>query len=152
MSDLDVQYALDPVHLPTKAQLQHWVDAALQHAQADKQNSAQLTVRIVDVAEGAQLNEKWRHKTGATNVLSFPFETPPQVKLPLLGDIVICAPVITREAQQQDKPEQAHWAHIVVHGVLHLLGYDHIEDAQAEQMESLEIQILQHLGHPNPYL
>lgn len=151
MSELDVQYAVEAAELPTVASFQHWVDTVLKQVQPERLASAQLTVRLVDLAEGISLNETWRHKTGATNVLSFPFEAPPEVELPLLGDIVICAPVIAQEAQAQGKSVSAHWAHMVVHGVLHLLGYNHLETAEAEQMESLEIQILQHLGYANPY-
>jgi len=152
MSEIDVQYAVDDSNVPTQTQIQTWVDTVLQHAQPDLLQQAQLTVRIVDLDEGTELNETWRHKTGPTNVLSFPFEAPPGIELPLLGDIVICAPVITHEALAQSKAEIAHWTHMVIHGVLHLLGYDHIEQAEAEQMERLEIDVLQKLGYANPYL
>ncbi len=152
MTDLDIQYAVDAEALPSEADVLTWVEAALQQVQPDLLDSAQLTVRLVDEAEGTTLNETWRQKSGPTNVLSFPFEAPPGVELPLLGDIVICAPVILREAQAQGKTESAHWAHMVIHGVLHLLGYDHIDSQEADIMEHLEIQILQRLAYPNPYL
>ena len=111
-----------------------------------------MTVRIVDEAESHALNLNYRGKDRPTNVLSFPFECPDEVELPLLGDLVICRQVVEREAQEQDKPLMAHWAHMVVHGSLHLLGYDHIEDDEAEEMESLETQIMTELGFADPYL
>ncbi len=114
-------------------------------------DGGELTVRIVDGAEAAELNRRYRGRSGPTNVLSFPFDGMPGVDLPLLGDIVVCAPVVVREAREQGKPERAHWAHIVVHGVLHLLGYDHVEPEQARIMEGLEKQILGKLGIPDPY-
>ena len=112
---------------------------------------AELSIRIVDEAESADLNHTYRHKSGPTNVLSFPCEVPDGVPLDLLGDLVICAPVVAREAQAQGKASEAHWAHMVIHGVLHLRGYDHIDTAEAERMEALEIDILSRLGYPNPY-
>ena len=111
-----------------------------------------LTVRIVGMAEMVELNETYRHKDGVTNVLSFPFEPPPGIPLSQLGDIIVCAPVVKDEAAQQDKPVMQHWAHMVIHGLLHLLSYDHITEAEAEEMETLEVEILSGLGIPNPYL
>lgn len=146
--DLDLQIAVDDTAgLPSEAQFQQWVAAAL----AGHGDAAELTLRIVDDAEGAALNETYRGKQGPTNVLSFPFEAPPGVSLPLLGDIVICAPQVAREAVEQGKPPQAHWAHLTLHGCLHLLGYDHIDAAEAEEMEALETELLAALGYPNPY-
>jgi probable rRNA maturation factor len=113
--------------------------------------AAQLTVRVIGEAEGAALNRDYRGRTGATNVLSFPFAEPFMLRPPLLGDIVICAPVLVAQAQQQNKSLQAHWAHLVVHGVLHLLGYDHEDDRQADVMETLETKILVQLGFADPY-
>ncbi len=133
---------------PSEADIQRWVSAALQ---AEQRDDAELTVRIVAEDESAELNEQYRHKSGPTNVLSFPFECPPEVELDLLGDLVICAPVVQREAQEQHKEEQAHWAHMVVHGTLHLLGYDHLQQDEAEAMESREISIMEELGYTNPY-
>ncbi|MDZ7662225.1 rRNA maturation RNase YbeY [Thiohalophilus sp.] len=133
---------------PSDADIQRWVSAALQ---AEQRQDAELTVRIVDEAESAELNEQYRHKSGPTNVLSFPFECPPEVELDLLGDLVICAPVVQREAQEQGKLEMAHWAHMVVHGTLHLLGYDHLQQDEAEEMENREISIMKELGYANPY-
>ncbi len=151
MSELDVQYGLAAPGLPDAEQIQTWVDAVLQQVKPELLTVAQLTVRLVDLPEGIELNETWRHKSGATNVLSFPFEAPPGIELPLLGDVIICVPVIRREAEEQEKAEVAHCAHMVVHGVLHLLGYDHLEIEAADFMENMEIQILHHLGYPNPY-
>lgn len=147
--DLDVQIALDAPGLPDEATLRGWTEAAL--SVAGRREDAELTIRIVNESESAALNETYRRKQGPTNVLSFPFEAPPDVVLPLLGDIVICAPVVLREAVSQRKQPAAHWAHMVAHGVLHLLGYDHQSDVQAERMESLEHRILTGLGYPDPY-
>ncbi len=133
---------------PTDDDFQRWVQAVM--ATEDRQD-VELTIRIVDEAEISDLNQRYRGKAGATNVLSFPFEAPPGVQLNLLGDLVIAAPLVAAEAQQQDKSEMAHWAHLVVHGSLHLLEYDHQHEAQAEAMESREIRILHQLGYPNPY-
>lgn len=133
---------------PSDELIQNWVEQTLE---AEQKNDAELTVRIVDESESAALNEEYRHKSNSTNVLSFPFECPEEVALNLLGDLVICAPVVEREAKEQQKNSQAHWAHMLVHGVLHLLGYDHIEQAEAETMEAREIKILESIGFPNPY-
>ncbi len=134
--------------LPTAEQIEQWATAAVQ-PQSDE---VEMTVRIVDEAESHALNLNYRGKDRPTNVLSFPFECPDEVELPLLGDLVICRQVVEREAQEQEKPLMAHWAHMVVHGSLHLLGYDHIEDDEAEEMESLETQIMTGLGFADPYL
>ena len=111
-----------------------------------------MTVRIVDETESQQLNFDYREKDKPTNVLSFPFQCPPGIELPLLGDLVICAGVVAQEATEQNKSLDAHWAHMVVHGSLHLLGFDHINDDDAAQMEAEEVTILQQLGFTNPYL
>jgi len=146
--ELDYQLALEPESaVPGEGAVRRWVEAALE----GRREAAELTVRIVDEEESAELNQAYRKKQGPTNVLSFPFEAPPGVELSLLGDIVICAPVVAREAREQGKAPEAHWAHMVVHGSLHLLGYDHIEAAEAEAMEALETAILARLGYPNPY-
>ena len=145
---LDVQYEVEAG--PDEDDIRRWVEAvmAAEHNTAD----VELTVRIVGTEEITELNERYRHKTGPTNILSFPFEAPPGVELNLLGDLVIAAAVVVSEAQQQHKTESAHWAHMVVHGTLHLLGYDHQTAADAEDMEAREIRILQNLGYANPYL
>ena len=146
---IDLQIACEQeTGLPTAEQIEQWATAAVQ-PQSDE---VEMTVRIVDEAESHELNLNYRGKDRPTNVLSFPFECPDEVELPLLGDLVICRQVVEREAQEQDKPLMAHWAHMVVHGSLHLLGYDHIEDDEAEEMESLETQIMTRLGFADPYL
>jgi probable rRNA maturation factor len=111
----------------------------------------EMTIRFFYEVEGRQLNERWRKRAGPTNVLSFPFESPPGIIVPLLGDIILCVPVVINEAEQDQIPLRAHWAHLVIHGTLHLLDHDHIDDSQAQIMESLEIKSLTHLGYPNPY-
>lgn len=146
--DLDVQYAVDLPDLPTHAELQFWVIQAL----IGRRNQAELVIRIVDEIEIATLNDIYRHRSGSTNVLSFPFTTLPQVPITFIGDIVICAALIIKEAMEQGKTLKAHWAHIVIHGVLHLIGYDHKTITQAQDMEKLEEQILKNLGYPNPYM
>lgn len=146
---IDLQIACEQESgLPTAEQIEQWATAAVQ-PQSDE---VEMTVRIVDEAESHELNLNYRGKDRPTNVLSFPFECPDEVELPLLGDLVICRQVVEREAQEQEKPLMAHWAHMVVHGSLHLLGYDHIEDDEAEEMESLETQIMTGLGFAEPYL
>ncbi|MBE7216702.1 rRNA maturation RNase YbeY [Shewanella benthica] len=145
--DLDLQIAIDNENLPSKKDFELWVRIALR----DTMTQAELTIRIVDEAESQELNSNYRGKDKPTNVLSFPFEAPPEIDIPLLGDLIICAPVVEFEAKQQHKSLQAHWAHMVVHGCLHLLGYDHIQDAEAEEMESLETQLVENLGFNNPY-
>lgn len=147
---LDVQRAVDtkgPDTAPGDKDLRRWARAAL----ADIGGRHELTVRIVDTAESAALNEQYRHKRGPTNVLSFPFEAPPGLNTSLLGDLVVCADVVQREAREQGKTAQAHWAHMIVHGVLHLRGFDHLTPAEAEDMEALETEILARLGYPDPY-
>jgi len=152
MIELDLQNALQsaPAGLPDEAQLQRWVEAVLEACGPERETS-QLTIRLVEEAEIQELNRTYRHKDKPTNVLSFPFEAPPGVEIPLLGDIIICASVVAQEATEQGKPLEAHWAHMVIHGTLHLLGYDHLEDEEAEQMEGLEIALLGGLGYADPY-
>ncbi|UTM57966.1 rRNA maturation RNase YbeY [Photobacterium sp. CCB-ST2H9] len=145
---LDLQLATaDESGMPAVADFQRWLEAAVTPFQAD----AEVTVRLVDEAESQTLNRDYRGKDKPTNVLSFPFEAPPGVELELLGDLIICRQVVEKEAEEQNKPLLAHWAHMVVHGSLHLLGYDHIEDDEAEEMEALETEIMQGLGFANPY-
>jgi probable rRNA maturation factor len=146
---LAVGYALPRAGLPASASFRRWVEAALRGARRRK--PAELAIRIVDTAEGLELNRQYRGRDYATNVLSFPAELPPGLNLPLLGDLAICAPVVTREAAEQGKPAAHHWAHLTIHGVLHLLGHDHIVEAEAEKMEALETRILAGLGIPDPY-
>jgi probable rRNA maturation factor len=144
---VDVQYAMAVDGIPGEDTIRQWVLQAL----PEQKKEAELTVRIVDEAEITALNHRYRGKDGPTNVLSFPYEGIPGVATELLGDIVICAPVVASEAIAQDKPLDAHWAHIVVHGVLHLLGYDHQHDDHAHQMEAREAELLASLGYANPY-
>ncbi|MDR9830675.1 rRNA maturation RNase YbeY [Vibrio sp. FNV 38] len=145
---LDLQLAVEKdTYLPTEKQFQTWLEAAVTLFQPQ----AEVTVRIVDEQESQQLNHQYRGKDKPTNVLSFPFESPPGVELDLLGDLIICRQVVEREAQEQKKSVDAHWAHMVVHGSLHLLGYDHIEDDEAEEMESIETEIMQKMGFADPY-
>ena len=146
---LEVQDAWQGGTVPSAADMQGWLERAL--ACAGAPDEAELVVRIVDEAEGRDLNHRYRGRDYATNVLSFPFEAPPGQQLPLLGDLVICGPVVAREAREQGKPLRAHWAHLLVHGALHLLGHDHQDDAQAQRMERLETEILAGLGFPAPY-
>ncbi len=146
---LAVGYGTSRKGVPASASFRLWVDAALRGAKRRK--ATELAIRIVGTQEGRTLNREYRSKDYATNVLSFPVELPPGVTLPLIGDLAICAPVVAREAAEQGKPARNHWAHMTVHGVLHLLGYDHIEDAEAEAMEALETRILAGLGIADPY-
>ncbi|MCZ4311340.1 MULTISPECIES: rRNA maturation RNase YbeY [Vibrio] len=147
--ELDLQIAVENEQgLPTEQDIQLWLDKTIPQFQ----ESAELTVRIVDTQESHQLNHDYRGKDKPTNVLSFPFEAPPGVELDLLGDLIICRQVVEKEAEEQSKPLLAHWAHMVVHGSLHLLGYDHIEDDEAEEMESLETEIMQTMGFEDPYI
>ena len=143
-----VSYALPRKGLPAAASVRRWVEAAL----AGQRRAIELAVRYVDSDEGRALNRDYRGKDYATNVLSFPVELPPGVRSPLLGDLVICAPVVALEALGQDKPLAHHHAHLVVHGVLHLLGMDHERsEADAEAMEARERAIRGRLGIPDPY-
>jgi len=137
---LMVQYATDSTDIPTRPQFRRWVKAALMQ-------EAEIVLRIVDEAEGCELNHNFRGKNCATNVLTFVYDD----TQPLTGDIVLCAPVVSQEAQQQQKNLTAHYAHLTVHGILHLQGYDHIEDAEAVVMEQMETQILAWLGYDDPY-
>ena len=145
--ELDLQIASEFEDLPSHEQFELWADKAL-HAYREH---AELTIRIADEAESQELNSQYRGKDKPTNVLSFPFEAPPGIEMNLLGDLIICAPVISREAAEQNKKVLHHYAHMTVHGILHLLGYDHIDDAEAEEMESKEIAILAGLDIENPY-
>ncbi|MEE1672643.1 rRNA maturation RNase YbeY [Agarivorans aestuarii] len=148
MAVVDLQIATgDQENLPSITAFESWLHATL----VEQDHDSEITVRIVDEAESQALNSQYRNKDKPTNVLSFPFEAPPGVSLPLLGDLVICRQVVEKEAEEQGKAVFDHWAHMVVHGSLHLLGYDHIEDQEAEEMEALEIAVLTKLGISNPY-
>jgi len=144
--ELDVQRASGNDPVPSDASLQNWVEAVL-----GNREDTVLTIRIVGREESAELNRRFRSRKGPTNVLSFAADLPSEVGIPLLGDIVICAPVVAEEARVQGKDPQAHWAHLVVHGVLHLLGFDHQTQAETRRMETRETALLAELGYPDPY-
>jgi probable rRNA maturation factor len=144
---LEVQRACDEPGVPSDTLLQRWSRSAI----GTERDSASLVIRIVNEEEMRDLNRDYRHQDRPTNVLSFPFEVPPPVQSDLLGDLVVCAPVVAREAAEQAKSGDAHWAHMVIHGILHLLGYDHDTEPHAQAMEAREIAILQALGYSDPY-
>ena len=144
--DLDLQIAGEFRAVPSVDRFRSWVTAALQG-----KAPVELTIRVVDTDESQALNRTYRDKDRATNVLSFAADLPEGIDLPLLGDIVICAPVVEREAAEQGKDLEHHWAHLTVHGVLHLLGHDHQNDDDAQEMEAIEIRVLADLGIPDPY-
>ncbi|AJA45211.1 rRNA maturation RNase YbeY [Frischella perrara] len=145
---LDLQIATsDSNDIPSQDKIQQWLTFILPQFV----NEAELTIRIVDEQESQYLNNLYRHKDRPTNVLSFPFESPVEMETPLLGDLVICKQIVQKEALEQNKSLESHWAHMIVHGCLHLLGYDHIDDNEAQEMESIEIDIMAALGFANPY-
>ena len=145
--DLDLQNACEQLDgLPSEEEFFAWASAAM-----PENGEYEMTIRLVDEEESQTLNREYRGKDKPTNVLSFPFEVPEGIELPLLGDLVICRQVVEREAIEQQKPLSHHWAHMVVHGVLHLRGYDHIKDDEAEEMEALETQILASMSISDPY-
>jgi probable rRNA maturation factor len=146
--ELDIQRASKAKNQPNDEQLQLWVNTILQPFE----KSFELTIRLVDRSEIQQLNAQYRQKDKPTNVLSFPFEVPEGIDLNLLGDIVICPDIVAAEANEQNKALMSHWAHMVIHGCLHLLGYDHISDTEATEMETLEIKVLAKLDISNPYI
>jgi probable rRNA maturation factor len=143
---LDLQIACEG-DVPSVSQFQQWVDAAL----ADVKEDCELSIRLVETDESQVLNSTYRGKDKPTNVLSFPFEAPVEIEPILLGDLVVCSAIVKQEAIEQNKQEHDHWAHMVVHGCLHLLGYDHIDDDEAEEMEALERTILKSLAISDPY-
>lgn len=145
---LDLQVAESSDDQPPPADFERWVSLAI----ANRMNDVELTIRLVNEAEITDLNHNYRNKNKATNVLSFPADLPEHIEIPLLGDMIICPAVVAREAQEQGKAVSAHWAHMVIHGTLHLLGYDHIDEQEAEEMERLETQLLANIGIDNPYI
>lgn len=144
MSEILIQRRIDPAGVPSASSLREWANTALGRIAGD------VTIRIVDSAESQELNRRYRGKDKSTNVLSFPYDGD-MLDVPVLGDIVICGPVVQLEAQEQGKEPRAHWAHLVVHGCLHLLGYDHVQESEAEVMEARERKILAGMGFPDPY-
>lgn len=144
--EVDIQRASEAPEQPDDESVRRWAGLALR-----SKPGHELTIRLVDEDEGRTLNHEYRGKDYATNVLSFPADLPPELNIPLLGDLVICVPVVQREAQEQGKTADAHWAHMVIHGCLHLMGHDHIEDDEAEEMEELERMLLAELGISDPY-
>jgi len=145
--DVDVQFGIEGENIPPASAFRIWAQAAME----DDDLTSSLAIRVVDAAESQELNRTYRDKDKPTNVLSFPFDLPPGIEESHLGDLAICAEVVAKEAQEQGKPLAAHWAHMVVHGVLHLRGFDHIEDADADIMEEKERVILDGLGISDPY-
>ena len=147
MATIDIQIATGEAPTPSTEDLRRWCESAL----PDDKRDAEIALQVVDAAAIQTLNKDYRGKDKATNVLSFPSDLPPEVELDHLGDILICAAVVAEEAQEQQKSAEAHWAHMVVHGTLHLLGYDHIDEQDAIEMETLETHILHGLGYSDPY-
>lgn len=149
-----VQRALGKkIFTPSDFQLKKWAKQALTFGQKKLKHSLELTIRLVTLKEITHLNQNYRRKSGPTNVLAFPFDMPEEIKEHdiILGDIIVCADVVNREAKAQDKTPKAHWAHMIVHGTLHLLGYDHQKNKDAIRMEAKEISILDQLNFSNPY-
>ncbi len=144
-ADVEIQVASKEKELPADEDFMQWTEAALEN------KDASVVIRIVDEGESRQLNREYRGRDNPTNVLSFPFKVPLEVPSNHLGDLVICAPVVAEEAVQQGKPLLHHWAHMVVHGLLHLQGYDHLQEDDARRMESLECKLLREMGIPDPY-
>ena len=145
--DVSVSYGLPRAGLPAPVSFRKWAAAAV----AGRILRGDLAIRVVDTKEACSLNRHYRGKDYATNVLSFPADLPPEMQVPLLGDLVICAPVVAREAREQKKPLAAHYAHLTVHGALHLLGWNHEDEREAEAMELIERELLADLGYPDPY-
>tara|TARA_R110001583_G_scaffold26571_11_gene95884 strand:- start:9325 stop:9798 length:474 start_codon:yes stop_codon:yes gene_type:complete len=149
---VDLQIATEnEISLPVLSDIEKWISQAIKAGSDTQRDEAELTVRIVEINESQQLNNDYRGMDKPTNVLSFPFQNPPGITLPLLGDLVICKAVVEKESSEQCKKLNAHWAHMIIHGTLHLLGYDHIIENEALEMESLETKILVELGFPAPY-
>ncbi|MFA6037508.1 MAG: rRNA maturation RNase YbeY [Legionellales bacterium] len=144
---VDIEHHIEHPDCPSDEQIIEWVKLALSQQKQD----TEISIILIDDQEMSELNETYRHKKGPTNVLSFPFEKPEGLELSLLGDLAICVPQMLREAQEQHKPVYAHFAHLTIHGCLHLLGYDHIDTKSAEEMEQLEINLLKQINIPNPY-
>lgn len=147
MITLDLQLACDFDNLPSFEQFELWANSALAELKPD----AELTIRISESAESQQLNHEYRGKNKPTNVLSFPFDAPPGIELPLIGDLIICPDIVKAESIEQEKTFHDHFAHMVIHGCLHLMGYDHIDEEDALEMETLEKNVLAKLDISDPY-
>ncbi len=145
---ISIQTRVSNTFVPSRYFLQRCVNKAL----AKQVWANEVNIRLVSKKESAELNSAYRHKKSPTNILSFPFEPPPGILSPFLGDLVICAPLVNQEAKQQSKTRLAHWAHLVIHGCLHLIGYDHIHTKDAAEMETIEITLLEDLGYEDPYI
>ena len=145
MINVEIQRVLKGFDIPDDEQFRKWAAAV------DASSKQEVSIRIVDEAEITELNRMYRKKSQATNVLAFPAEIPVEAGLPFIGDIVICAPIVAKQAAEQGKSLLSHWAHMTLHGILHLQGYDHIDDADAKIMENIEVQLMSKLGFPNPY-
>jgi probable rRNA maturation factor len=145
--DVSVSYGLPRAGLPAPVSFRKWAAAAVE----GRILRGDLAIRVVDTKEACSLNRHYRGKDYATNVLSFPADLPPEMQVPLLGDLVICAPVVAKEALEQGKSLAAHYAHLTIHGVLHLLGLDHEDEREAEAMERIERELLADLGYADPY-
>lgn len=150
---IDIQHAADIPDAPSDEEFRRWLTACLTHNshKHEHEHEHEVCIRLVDIAEITTLNHQYRQQNKPTNVLSFPAEFPAELQIPLLGDIVICGAVVKDESIQQQKSLLAHWAHITIHGMLHLLGYDHISEDDAIEMETLETHIMHELGYPAPY-
>lgn len=147
MNSVEIQRVFEISSVPASTRMSEWASAVM----ADRVEDSELVIRVVGIEESSALNQQYRKKKGPTNVLSFSYEKSDTVPMETFGDLVICASVVEKEAAEQKKSLDAHWAHMIVHGVLHLLGYDHIEEADALEMEALEQAILGGMGFPNPY-
>ena len=147
MITIDIEYATQLTDYPKAASIKKWIKATLK----GRNNDCIIALKVIDEEEMKMLNHTYRHKEGTTNILSFPCQLPSEVRANILGDIAICAPVVKKEALEQNKTLTAHWAHLVIHGTLHLLGYDHEQENEAVTMEKIETIILHNLGFPDPY-
>lgn len=152
--ELELQNAVDSEILPSFEDMNKWIILALEKADT-KFDHPEITIRVVTSEESNRLNLDYRNKNQPTNVLSFPFEAPEMIPVEdigeFLGDLAICEQIVIEEAKAQKKSLSSHWAHMIIHGVFHLIGFDHIESSEAEEMEALEIEVLEHLGFENPY-
>ena len=148
---VDIQSDSSEYFHPDTQDIKCWIELVLASTDNNHYQHVEVSLKVVGEKVGAELNQQYRSKKGPTNILSFPLDPPNNIPFAHLGDLVVCAPVVEAEASTQQKPLPHHWAHMIIHGLLHLLGFDHIDNQEADTMESLEIKILQQLGLPNPY-